>query len=103
MGKTRGAYHLSSVARWLSWCMLAGRLRNWRMSSNQRRNRSGSGWRSGSATPVAANGGLTTAEREEISRLRERTASSGLSGRSSQRRGPVRSGDERDPTEGSGS
>jgi ParB family transcriptional regulator, chromosome partitioning protein len=46
--------HLSSVARWWNWCVLAAHLRNWRMSSNRRRSRSGIGWRSGTATPVAA-------------------------------------------------
>jgi hypothetical protein len=46
--------HLSFVARWLSWCMVVARPRNWRMSSNRRRSRSGIGWCSGNATPVAA-------------------------------------------------
>jgi hypothetical protein len=45
---------LSSVVRWLSWCTLAARLRNWRMSSNRRHSRSGIGWRSGNAMRAAA-------------------------------------------------
>jgi hypothetical protein len=46
--------HVSSVAGWLSWWTLAARLRSWRRSLNRRRSRSGIGWRSGNATPVAA-------------------------------------------------
>jgi hypothetical protein len=43
--RQEGPTHLSSVARWWNWCMLAAHLRNWRKSSNRRRSRSGIGRR----------------------------------------------------------
>ena len=46
------------------------------------------------------NGGLTTAEREDSAGCGERTASSGLSGRSSQRRRPGSLGRRTRPCEG---
>src|SRR5262252_8217652 len=46
--------HLSSAARWLSWCAPAGRRRSWRASSNRRHSRSGTGWHSLSVTPAGA-------------------------------------------------
>jgi hypothetical protein len=45
-------------------------------------------------------GGLATAEREELNRLRRKNRQLRLSGRSSQRRRPGSLGDERDPTDG---
>src|SRR5215472_14609650 len=45
---------LSSAARWLSWCAPAGRRRSWRVSSNRRHRRSGTGWHSVSVTPAGA-------------------------------------------------
>jgi transposase len=38
--------HLSSAARWWTWCMPAARRRSWRRSLNRRRSRSGTGLRS---------------------------------------------------------
>ena len=40
------------------------------MSSNRRHSRSVTGWHGVSVTPAGADGGLTTAEREELNRLR---------------------------------
>src|SRR5262249_11093287 len=45
---------LSSAARWLNWCGPAARRRSWRVSSNRRHSRSGTGWHSVSVTPVGA-------------------------------------------------
>src|ERR1700756_935656 len=45
---------LSSAARWLTWCAPAGRRRGWRVSSNRRHSRSGTGWHSLSVTPAGA-------------------------------------------------
>src|ERR1700758_922534 len=60
---------LSSAARWLTWCAPAGRRRSWRVSSNRRHSRSGTGWHS-ERNAGRGDGGLTTAEREELNRLR---------------------------------
>src|SRR5215472_14615917 len=79
---------LSSAARWLSGCAPAGRRRSWRVSSNRRHSRSGTGWPSVSVTPA----GATAAWRQQSARnsidCGVRTASSGSSGRSCQRRPP---------------
>ena len=61
---------LSSVARWSSWCTPAARPRSWHASSNRRRSRSGTGWRKAERNAGRGDGGLTTAEREELCRLR---------------------------------
>jgi transposase len=45
---------LSSAVRWLSWRAPAGRRRSWRVSSNRRHSRSGTGWPSLSVTPAGA-------------------------------------------------
>ena len=43
---------LSSAARWLTWYAPAARRRSWRVSSNRRHSRSGTGWPSVSVTPA---------------------------------------------------
>src|SRR6516165_12441889 len=79
---------LSSAARWLTWCAPAARRRSWRVSLNRRHSRSGTGWHSLSVTPA----GATAAWRQQSARnsidCGVRTASSGSSGRSCQRRPP---------------
>src|SRR6266566_477890 len=44
----------SSAASWLTWCAPAARRRSWRVSSNRRHSRSGTGWHSLSVTPAGA-------------------------------------------------
>ena len=69
MGKTRSAYPPEFRRQWLSWCAPAARRRSWHMSSSRRHNRSGTGTHSG-GNAGRGDGGLTTAEREELNRLR---------------------------------
>src|SRR6516162_9090709 len=79
---------LSSAARWLTRCAPAGRRRSWRVSSNRRHSRSGTGWHSLSVTPGRGDGGLTTAEREELNRLRRENRQLRLEREILQRRPP---------------
>jgi transposase-like protein len=59
----------SSVGRWSSWYGLVARGSNWRRSSSHRRKQSATGLRRPIVTSRREDG-LTTVEREELSRLR---------------------------------
>ena len=60
----------SSVGRWSSWYGLVARRSNWRRSSSHRRKQSATGLRQADRDEGRREDGLTTAEREELNRLR---------------------------------